>query len=440
MLKRFLHWYCSSWWHTGLVTLAVILLLILLVAIEADFHVKYPFQRQVGWSVMVLLAVVELTTFFAGLVHLFHRRWCQGLGTWFCGAACLVGGVFCACLCALASESIDVDHFADDLKLPEGVALAEPESARFVSWQGWAIEPTNSFQYQVLNAPWAGGADMKDGDTGAMPALAALMKTSDGRTRLIRYLACDPEWCLYKERDGLLYATRQFRGPDGSIQFGRDSYYSGFVKARTTSGPGGTDKINLNDRSFDYQFRFGIGLGKPGITCRPFNDVRSSADTRVDAGGAFVEVFAQTTHPGRQMTAKALELADKEFAALELPTDAVVRGAKPDLVLTDGMEGGIYVADILCNPGEQGELYLKAYEITHGTRLSEDRLAYASSTISGWSENTNELFASQMGFTIYEGNWNQYYGARFELWFKPASGAPERKLLEKNYKIQGWMR
>ena len=45
-----------------------------------------------------------------------------------------------------------------------------------------------------------------------------------------------------------------------------------------------------------------------------------------------------------------------------------------------------------------------------------------------------------MHFTIYEGRWGQYYGARFEIWFQSDSGGPERKLFEKNYKIQGWER
>ena len=39
-----------------------------------------------------------------------------------------------------------------------------------------------------------------------------------------------------------------------------------------------------------------------------------------------------------------------------------------------------------------------------------------------------------------EGNWDQYYAARFELWFRPDSGAPERKITEKVFRIQGWQR
>ena len=48
-------------------------------------------------------------------------------------------------------------------------------------------------------------------------------------------------------------------------------------------------------------------------------------------------------------------------------------------------------------------------------------------------------FSSATDFTIYEGDWGKPYAARFELWFKPVNGGHERKLIEKNYKIEGWM-
>jgi hypothetical protein len=43
-------------------------------------------------------------------------------------------------------------------------------------------------------------------------------------------------------------------------------------------------------------------------------------------------------------------------------------------------------------------------------------------------------------FTIYEGDWGKPYSARFEIWFIPDNGGKERKLVEKNYKVEGWQR
>jgi hypothetical protein len=85
-------------------------------------------------------------------------------------------------------------------------------------------------------------------------------------------------------------------------------------------------------------------------------------------------------------------------------------------------------------------LYLKAFEVTKGTALSGDRLKERSNEWIGWSENPKELFLSNTEFTIYEGDYGKPYAARFEVWFAPDSGAPERKLTEKVFKIEGWQR
>ena len=92
-------------------------------------------------------------------------------------------------------------------------------------------------------------------------------------------------------------------------------------------------------------------------------------------------------------------------------------------------------------------LYLKAFEITQNDPLSVDRLK-ESSTISVYNS-TDSLVMFQMDkgnskygrpFTIYEGDWGKPYATRFELWFVPENGGQERKLIVKNYKVEGWQR
>lgn len=43
-------------------------------------------------------------------------------------------------------------------------------------------------------------------------------------------------------------------------------------------------------------------------------------------------------------------------------------------------------------------------------------------------------------FTIYEGDWGDYYAVRVEVWHQDASTGKEEKLLEKIYRMEGWMR
>jgi hypothetical protein len=85
-------------------------------------------------------------------------------------------------------------------------------------------------------------------------------------------------------------------------------------------------------------------------------------------------------------------------------------------------------------------IYLKAFEVTKGTALSAGRLRQYSNEWIGWSDDPDELFFSNTHVTIYEGDWGKPYAARFEIWFVPDSGGPDRKLLERVFRIEGWQR
>lgn len=121
---------------------------------------------------------------------------------------------------------------------------------------------------------------------------------------------------------------------------------------------------------------------------------------------------------------------------------------EPTLFLYDGIQGGIYSYEVYLGNIEKGTVYLKAFEITHNTPLSADRLAKDSQIVVDNPTTKPKKFRLAGDFTIYEGDWYQYYGSCFELWFRPDPTAPhnakknrgERKLLSKNFIIQGWQR
>jgi hypothetical protein len=56
----------------------------------------------------------------------------------------------------------------------------------------------------------------------------------------------------------------------------------------------------------------------------------------------------------------------------------------------------------------------------------------------GWSSDGQELFLSATQITMFPGGYGKPYAARFELWFKPDSGKPERELLTRNFIIEGY--
>ena len=108
-----------------------------------------------------------------------------------------------------------------------------------------------------------------------------------------------------------------------------------------------------------------------------------------------------------------------------------------DFKLINGMQGGIYRYMATVNPGEEGEVYLRAYEVTKGTRLSADRMKQRTlEKVTGGGE---QIIGIGKEFTIYEGDWGKYYAARIEMWFIPTNGGKPRKLKEKLFRVQGWM-
>ena len=136
---------------------------------------------------------------------------------------------------------------------------------------------------------------------------------------------------------------------------------------------------------------------------------------------------------------------------LDTPVDLTMGNQRQDSVLAwtksttdfqlyNSFQPGLYEFDFWTGTIESGTIYLKAFEITQEYPLSTDRLP-ESSEIKVYNPTDRIVkFSTTSHFTIYEGDWGKPYAARFEVWFKPENGEPERKLFMKNYKIEGWQR
>jgi hypothetical protein len=123
-----------------------------------------------------------------------------------------------------------------------------------------------------------------------------------------------------------------------------------------------------------------------------------------------------------------------------LPISRPIGQDGPAISLAEGVLGGMFIATYRINGGEPGVVYLRAYEVTQGTRLSEPNLAERTTLRMPWSKNSKEVFTGEVACSIGEGDTGKPYAARFEVWFKPDSGAPERKLAERIFKIEGYQR
>lgn len=109
------------------------------------------------------------------------------------------------------------------------------------------------------------------------------------------------------------------------------------------------------------------------------------------------------------------------------------------LQIWNDIQGGLYKYDFYYGSLGRGEIFLRCYEVTSNMALSEDRLI-EESRVKVSPQNQFGQVVNKQSFTIYEGDWDDYYAARIEVWFKNAETNQESKLLEKVYRVEGWMR
>jgi hypothetical protein len=404
----------------------------------------YPISRSFRWicdaSIFIYLGGL---LWFLGLAiaSFFKKRELRGLGA--LGLLILLVGAlfFAAAVTFIIGIGESKDGFADDLKLPEGVALAEPhdEPTSVGTKPGSSADTFQSAIRKSLERP---GTDKADA-TFHLPSLARLRK--DHPALLDRYLATHPGWRVYEER-GHRFATRRWMDGD-EWRMTMHGSYSSFGQ----DGPKFASCTNLGfsaETSAQGAQRVAPDVLTPVEILRG-NELWIS-HVIIPVEDLRVELSEQSDARERRLSMAAAAELEREFKALLdvpdwghardiLPEGSVLKGAA-SIELTKSFQGGLYNARIRCNPGAPGRVYLKAFEITHDDRLSEDPLATATNEWVGWSDDPAEQFLSETHFTIYEGDWGQYYGARFEVWFEPDDHSGERKLLERNFKIEGWMR
>ena len=101
--------------------------------------------------------------------------------------------------------------------------------------------------------------------------------------------------------------------------------------------------------------------------------------------------------------------------------------------------GGMYMYDFYYSALPEGDIYLRCFEATKNIPLSEGSILDESRVSRSATTSFTQL-VNKKRFTIYEGDWEDYYAARIEVWHKDASTQKETKLLEKVYRVDGWMR
>jgi hypothetical protein len=342
---------------------------------------------------------------------------CASLRLALCASLCVPYGVL-----LLVFEPPDT--FAWGLKIPTDMVVADPLPCLPDN-----RTPTDAFEQAVWEA-WTAPPSLDSNIVPSLPSLRVL--AADHHPLLLKYLASSSAWRLRLDH-GALRAERRWQ-----ITKSRD--------AESFSPP--QIWIELDGREH-WPPSEPVWMDE-GTTPQPVpadRQGRLKSTILVRCAGLLVRVSEHSPGPERRLTKAALRGLETEFKAVLdqgdfdrslLPADSIRTGA-PVLSLRSNSQSGLYRTEFRINPGEPGLVYLKAFEVTHNTPLTHGDLREDSDERVGWSDNPDELFLGSSDITIYEGAPGQPYAARFELWFVPDSGRPERKLLERVFKIEGWL-
>ncbi len=348
----------------------------------------------------------------------------------------LVGGACAGWLLLLSAVSSLViedvrDPFTDGLVVPEGYPMREP-----LDEPPAHMAPTDP-RGQAFVDGLRSGAD--DADAEVVVRLEGLRALDEaGATRLRQRLAQSRLWHMgFDGRDDLAY--RRLPDERGLIADELHGFYRLSDPVRHHRVAIGFAGEGLEDDG-PRLTTVAAGAGRVRLGSVPSQQDRFRASVlRVTSPRVVVEIFEEGPAEGRPATRAALALLEATLAGEERE-GAIRPEGGPAIELTRGFQGGIFQVWALINPGEPGQVYVQAHEAIRDLRLSADRMRTRTMQTAPYSDDPAERFVYSSDFTIYEGDWGDYYPARIAVWFVPDDGGPERKLVEGTFRVDGWMR
>ena len=436
-MKRFVSAYFNSYW--------IPFALVILVGIVESYIMKYLIRSStvnlleyINYTSPITSALYRILLFgllSAGLWNLYKKRWAKGL------VNILIPVLPLVLMFGIQSTTFD-DNFTAGLVIPDNIEISLPLQRPKKSFS----DINDAFQTMLLDTLH----DLKKTPTSLSVSIPSLVTLHMKNPKfLLRYLASSPEWRVFTER-GNQYATKRWMiGSEWHYKL--HGYYSrrDFERYSEASVPDFSSRITIGlsgkpwaSNSWDKSIAFGEKI-----------EISSAVEVkdllRVSSDALSLELYDKSDIKPRitetairylnRVFDNLLNNQDSAFLYQHLPENGIKRGTS-SLELIKTHSPGIYNVRIWINPREAGMLYLKAFEVTKNTPLSSHNLKKYSNEWIGYSEETSQQFLSNTHFTIFEGDWGKPYAARFEVWFQPDNAKPERKLMEKVFKIEGWQR
>lgn len=119
--------------------------------------------------------------------------------------------------------------------------------------------------------------------------------------------------------------------------------------------------------------------------------------------------------------------------------ESVVDSSDTDSFLQVYGSLGVYEYDFYYPRLAAGEIFLRCFEAGKNEPLSAESIENGSAVGHAAVIDLTKVVEKQR-FTIYEGDWEEYYAVRVEVWHRDSVTHKETKLMEKLYRMEGWMR
>lgn len=337
--------------------------------------------------------------------------------------AVLSGGLSFGILnfCVLAMMFQNRDHTADNWRVPEGVPFEVPENF-------WVEDKAPALVKQLAGKE----------EEGSPYNFKAVKPLPDGdfprRAEHLERLA--------QEHPKLL----------------RDLYRRAEVLVRNDFIFTDEDDAGHDERPW---LRCHLQLHGPGTTIRATYDATLGISNRLDVyrhdlgNGWYLSLTVErvmtrdkdntTQESMERLEGYTMQRFDAAFAALaDAPTaetlDAMLPlPPRPSLHLVQGFQPGMYELSLFLpqDARTDGHYEIRAYEYESGEALSLDNQATLDPATAVELHGAKVL--TKHDFMVYTGDWGQYYGSRWQVWFVPNKG--EREMVCQHlFLMQGWMR
>jgi hypothetical protein len=336
-----------------------------------------------------------------------------------------------------------------DTSPPAGVTVEQPTALPF--GPPVAVDAEGDLLVQSSSAPPAPSANV-DVD---LPVLNAF--SGPDRQLLLRHLATSAKWFVGRTLANVqekMFAQRRYvvGGIWLNEQNGWSPYNGGqFSIVLGLEGP----TYNETDEWLKYATFARPDQGKVILSVSMMEPDQPNWDSYliIKSPGTTLEISETSQRKDRPVTPVVLSQLKQEFQAVLnspvarrrgfdpalMPPDSIHHGAPEMHLITNDPDDGLYQVQAYVNPGESGYVYSKAFYGRGNSRVLDDVYDYykrQSIEYTGWSSDPHEQFFYNAECDFWVATFSNDYSARVELWFVPASGAPERKLLEKYFEVR----